>query len=379
MRLICPNCDAQYEVGDGVIPLDGRDVQCSNCGQTWFQSHPQVQAEIEAMETDLALAGEDDLTDPDEEFAPGGVAPEVPVAPPEPTPPAEALVGVESAESGTDDTAEPAEAATAEPVVDAGAEPVAPVASTPQDEAAEEAVHEARDGEPADEPQDWGPVGPASATDAAVDTETVAAAGPVSGEPKRRSLDEAVLSVLREEADREARARRAAAIAGLETQADLNLPAPPATKVMPGLQTDILTGRRPRPVAGAMAATEPMAADEKPEAAHRSSRRDLLPDIEEINSTLRASTDKGRGGVADILGEGPDREGRGGFRRGFTLMLAFAVVLAAIYLLAPKISAQVPALDPAVKAYVATVDAGRLWLDGVMKSTLESLKSAPAE
>ncbi|MGJ5621471.1 zinc-ribbon domain-containing protein, partial [Sulfitobacter sp. MF3-043] len=36
MRLICPNCDAQYEV----MPTDGRDVQCSNCGQTWFQHHP---------------------------------------------------------------------------------------------------------------------------------------------------------------------------------------------------------------------------------------------------------------------------------------------------------------------------------------------------
>ena len=39
MRLICPNCDAQYEVADDVIPHDGRDVQCSNCGKTWFQYH----------------------------------------------------------------------------------------------------------------------------------------------------------------------------------------------------------------------------------------------------------------------------------------------------------------------------------------------------
>ena len=39
MRLICPNCDAQYEVPSEVIPEDGRDVQCSNCGDTWFQNH----------------------------------------------------------------------------------------------------------------------------------------------------------------------------------------------------------------------------------------------------------------------------------------------------------------------------------------------------
>ena len=37
MRLTCPNCDAIYEVGDSVIPEEGRDVQCSACGTTWFQ------------------------------------------------------------------------------------------------------------------------------------------------------------------------------------------------------------------------------------------------------------------------------------------------------------------------------------------------------
>ena len=41
MRLTCPNCGAQYEVPDEVIPEDGRDVQCSNCETTWFQpKHP---------------------------------------------------------------------------------------------------------------------------------------------------------------------------------------------------------------------------------------------------------------------------------------------------------------------------------------------------
>ncbi len=45
MRLTCPNCSAQYEVPDEVIPDSGRDVQCSNCEQTWFQAkHPQTAA-----------------------------------------------------------------------------------------------------------------------------------------------------------------------------------------------------------------------------------------------------------------------------------------------------------------------------------------------
>ncbi len=38
MRLICPNCDAQYEVDDDLIPEEGRDVQCASCDATWFQA-----------------------------------------------------------------------------------------------------------------------------------------------------------------------------------------------------------------------------------------------------------------------------------------------------------------------------------------------------
>lgn len=38
MRLICPKCNAQYNVADNAIPQGGRDVQCSSCGNTWFQT-----------------------------------------------------------------------------------------------------------------------------------------------------------------------------------------------------------------------------------------------------------------------------------------------------------------------------------------------------
>lgn len=38
MRLGCPGCGAQYEVGAGAIPDAGREVKCSACGHTWFQS-----------------------------------------------------------------------------------------------------------------------------------------------------------------------------------------------------------------------------------------------------------------------------------------------------------------------------------------------------
>ncbi|NSX53850.1 zinc-ribbon domain-containing protein [Parasulfitobacter algicola] len=62
MRLKCPNCKAQYEVSDDVIPEAGRDVQCSNCGNTWFQgpdalAHADDDDEVDTVADD-ALAEE---------------------------------------------------------------------------------------------------------------------------------------------------------------------------------------------------------------------------------------------------------------------------------------------------------------------------------
>jgi len=66
MRLTCPNCGAQYEVPEAVIPEAGRDVQCSNCGTTWFQHHPDhaPPEPPEPPETDT-------MPDPDPEPDPG--------------------------------------------------------------------------------------------------------------------------------------------------------------------------------------------------------------------------------------------------------------------------------------------------------------------
>jgi len=36
MLIKCPNCNAQYDVPNDIIPAAGRDVQCSSCSKTWF-------------------------------------------------------------------------------------------------------------------------------------------------------------------------------------------------------------------------------------------------------------------------------------------------------------------------------------------------------
>jgi predicted Zn finger-like uncharacterized protein len=44
MRLVCPNCEAKYEVPEDAIPETGRDVQCANCGHAWYQMRPRAAA-----------------------------------------------------------------------------------------------------------------------------------------------------------------------------------------------------------------------------------------------------------------------------------------------------------------------------------------------
>jgi predicted Zn finger-like uncharacterized protein len=44
MRLICPKCNAQYDIANDAIPAGGRDVQCSSCSHTWFQTEKPAEA-----------------------------------------------------------------------------------------------------------------------------------------------------------------------------------------------------------------------------------------------------------------------------------------------------------------------------------------------
>ena len=36
MRLTCPNCGADYDIPEGMVPAAGRHVQCSTCHTRWF-------------------------------------------------------------------------------------------------------------------------------------------------------------------------------------------------------------------------------------------------------------------------------------------------------------------------------------------------------
>jgi predicted Zn finger-like uncharacterized protein len=278
MRLTCPNCGAQYEVPDEVIPVDGRDVQCSNCGDTWFQAHP------------------DHPVIPEPE-------PEIPVSDRD----LRAAIGGHNL--------------------------------IPDEDAESEFVSET-------DPPDTGD------------------APPPHPEPARPALDGSVRDVLREEAEREAELRAAEA-GGLESQPELGLDsgddvtkraedvtrrAGEARARMARLRGDPVPDQIPAP-----------GMPDDPDAAE--SRRGLLPDIEEINSTLKSDN-----AIVAHTASGPRTEAvagrrRGGFSRGFAISMLLVAGLLLIYANAPKIARAVPQVDPALNAYVAGVDSARLWLD----------------
>ena len=292
MRLVCPNCDAKYEVPDDAIPQGGRDVQCSSCGHAWFQLHPE--AEI-AAEEEAALFG-DDLARPEE---------------PVPSEPEAVTEAITAAETAADPQTDDAIAA-----VLAEAAPEAP---------------------------------PATA-------------------PPKQELDETVLAVLREEAAREAEARRieaqrdgarrADAEGQLQVQPDLGVETSPPAALSP-------TQRRLAMLKGKDPDAPP------PEPPKPAARRDLLPDVEEINSTLQPS-DSGYDPDAEV-DKLPDLTRRGGFRSGFFLMILLMVIAAAVYLSAPKLVGQFPALEGTLTAYVAMIDSLRLWLNDLVNSATNAL------
>lgn len=279
MRLKCPSCGAQYEVPEDVIPEDGRDVQCSNCGNTWFQ---------------------------------------------------------------TRDTSNSPEALEAE-------------AKAPKD-----AVwHPEVDADLNDRPSVNQEAAPGTATPPAP--------------PKRRELDPSVAEILREEAEREARARQSVA-GGIEEQPELGLQEPEdeAAKRARQAQERMRKLRGEDPEAAATAAATAAVA-ERPK-----SRRDMLPDVEEINQSLRASNERRemRTVQADLE---DDDEPKAGFGRGFLYTVLIFALGTVLYVYAPQVGDTVPQLKAPMDTYVALVDQLRAWLDTQVAPLVDMINGAPPE
>lgn len=285
MRLICPNCGAEYEVPDEVIPESGRDVQCSNCGDTWFQHHP------------------DHAPDPDE----------------------------------TQQT-----------------EPEWRQEQAPEVDASEADEQDAPD--TYDIPDD-------------VQDEAEAP----SPQPERRELDPAIADVLREEAALEEQARKAEMGSGIETQQELGLEE---------RSDDAL--RRSEQARARMARLRGLPEEstdaDQDEDIDPSSRRNLLPDIEEINSSLNAEKTRDEP-VTPPGTDGSDAmpvPRKSGFRSGFRTAILLAVLALLVYVFAPRIGAAIPALEAPLISYVDLINSGRTALSEMVTDFAGSLSEDSA-
>jgi predicted Zn finger-like uncharacterized protein len=335
MRLICPNCGAQYEVADDVIPQAGRDVQCSNCGHTWFENRGASAAhDEEAHQGDLDAATDDaDVHDDEDQDAedvaePAAMAPESePESEPEPEP-----------QEADHDDAPSAPTAHDDEISDSVAAARVSLAETfgAKEEKAPEAVA----------PPPAPPAQPA-------------------GESKPRSaITDSIADILREEAAREDAARKAEMSGGLESQGDLGLES-----------ASSIDAQRKQEAATRIARMKGEENAAAVAAAAAATRREMLPDIEEINSTLRSSAERGE--APPPMPEEVRRSKRMGFRFGFMTVLTLFIVLIAIYLLADQIRTAVPALEDVLTQYVAVVDNLRLWIDAQVQDLRTGLEAVP--
>jgi hypothetical protein len=188
----------------------------------------------------------------------------------------------------------------------------------------------------------------------------------------RRTLDDNLMSILREEAAREAAERRAEAERSMQVQPELGLPDTqkrPSARPSESRFADLSTAD---PSSRPEHEQEP-----EPPRTRPPSRRTLLPDIEEINSTLRPGADQRTGEDVPAFREAAER--RKGFGAGFLSVILLAVLLALAYAFAPRLAELVPQASGALDAYVAGVDAARLWLDMALKQATGALQGLTGE
>ncbi|WP_283401524.1 prolipoprotein diacylglyceryl transferase [Aliiroseovarius halocynthiae] len=211
-------------------------------------------------------------------------------------------------------------------------------------------------------------------------------AAPTSAATIREAVSDEVKQILQEEAEQELRARESEQKSVETTPApDVGAaPAPDEDDLAARIQdlsdevnaaqeeeaqsTPIQADVSPKELVAKAPAVEP-AVQEKD---LRS--RDILPDIEEINSTLDAPDTPEESGIDLSPTEDVPVAKGGGFRRGFRRTLLLAIILVGIYFLAPFVAGRFPQTQGFMDGYVAVGDTVRVLLESAMQSAIEAMR-----
>ena len=345
MRLTCPNCTAQYQVPADAIPENGRDVQCSACEHTWFQS---------GAPDDMTLATAIPVS-----------APSVPDVTPTPD---QAVSPEKSDTSATSETM-------------AGN-------SDFEQHLTESLDHSESAAQGADDPTPMAPQSsqsqqPADAQDGDDDD------GAIKPKLPKRELDPQVANVLREEAEREKRARLAAQTQSqtqAQAQDEVSLPSAQddTADYIPDIDSQTTIEHDDTELDDIAVSTEPkrkkiyppnlddlddlynQTADSADQAIS-----DTLPDPDDLKSSLHDSGDD-----VTILGVADPAEGakeKSNRRSGF--ILAFIVLAAGFWLYsnAAAVAQAIPQTKTALQIFVLSVDAVRNGLNNFATSIITTV------
>jgi predicted Zn finger-like uncharacterized protein len=280
MRLTCPNCGARYEVDDALIPPEGRDVQCSDCVTTWFQAGPRAATtEPQAPRPPFPAPTDAVPADAADTVAEAEFAEDTTVEPPPPEP-----AQVDPAEVVSDGPA---------PELEPGPESEVTIPREPEPDpepapaqASEPPAPPDMDGDPHEGPLTELPEHAESATQVVAENDLPEPEEPdeteVASEPVgRREIDPGVRDILR--------SQRRSARRAYDRKRPIRSKHRRKCRLMRHRTTPIL----PADGAGLEDAEDAFVVGAASAAHANGSRRDLLPDIEEINSTLSATEDRG--------------------------------------------------------------------------------------
>ena len=343
MRLTCPNCTAQYQVPADAIPENGRDVQCSACEHTWFQS---------GAPDDMTLATAIPVS-----------APSVPHA----TPTSGHAVSPEKSDTS----------ATSETM--AGN-------SDFEQHLTESLDHSESAAQGADDPTPMAPQSsqsqqPADAQDGDDDD------GAIKPKLPKRELDPQVANVLREEAEREKRARLAAqSQTQSQTQDEMSLTSAQddTADYITDIDQQTTIEHDDRELDDIAVSTEPKRKkiyppnlddlddlyNQNADSADQAIS-DTLPDPDDLKSSLHDSGDD-----VTILGVADPAEGakeKSNRRSGF--ILAFIVLAAGFWLYsnAAAVAQAIPQTKTALQIFVLSVDAVRNGLNNFATSIITTV------
>jgi len=366
MRLICPNCEAQYEIDPGLIPSEGRDVQCSNCGHTWFAGPDGVARDPASDSPPADDTSSEDGTDQrrrrreldertrailreeaEREAAQRRRAAAQPVE--------------EQTEMGLPEPARRREAPPPPPVPD-------PAATDDYDDEA-----------------DWGE--PAATAPVDLPDETLPADEETAEDADDRDPAGQADAGAPDVDDKEDEDDDDAFLEDWDTGPD-RVETPPhdpvAADIAATLEDDRATRDDSSDTMDDPAPTRRQDARDTQDRARAAaaSRGDLLPDIDQINSTLTATSRRQSDSFDDDFDDeddGPARRSGSAFRLGFGLVLFLTALAMLLYYLAPQIVLALPAAEPALAVYVQAVNEFRATLDNLLISAAEMIVGAGSD